>query len=79
MATVLRLTLVMRSMMGMRMISPGPLALITRPKRKITPRSYSLSTLSDTARNRMNKITTGSRPPSRENMPDMMPITLASF
>ena len=41
-ATRRRVTLTILSMIGMRIIKPGPLVLITRPRRKITPRSYSL-------------------------------------
>src|SRR5918999_5130562 len=40
---VWRLTFTIRSMIGMMKNRPGPLAPITRPSRKITPRSYSLT------------------------------------
>src|SRR5918997_6826103 len=46
MVTVLRSTLTILSMEGRRMKSPGPLGPpLTRPSLKITPRSYSLTTL----------------------------------
>ena len=43
--TVWRFTFTIRSMIGMMKNRPGPLAAITRPSRKITPRSYSLTIL----------------------------------
>src|SRR5215204_5715081 len=46
MVTVLRSILIILSTIGRRMKSPGPLGPPwTRPRRKITPRSYSLTTL----------------------------------
>src|SRR5215207_8783135 len=46
MVTVLRSILTILSTIGRRMKSPGPLGPPwTRPRRKITPRSYSLTTL----------------------------------
>src|SRR5215208_4663194 len=46
MVTVLRSILTILSISGRRMKSPGPLGPPwTRPRRKITPRSYSLTTL----------------------------------
>jgi len=42
--TVRRLTRTIRSIAGSRKISPGPRWLVTRPRRKTTPRSYSRST-----------------------------------
>ena len=41
MVTVRKSTLIILSMMGIKIINPGPLAAMTLPKRKITPRSYS--------------------------------------
>ena len=39
--TVRRSTLTIRSTIGIRKISPGPFWAMRRPRRKITPRSYS--------------------------------------
>ena len=44
------------------MMSPGPLAPITRPRRKTTARSYSLKTLRALIRKRITRITTGIKP-----------------
>jgi hypothetical protein len=52
MVTVRSDTFTIRSTMGMMKNRPGPLAPMTRPRRKITPRSYSLTirTLADNSR-----------------------------
>jgi hypothetical protein len=57
MVTRRRLTFTILSMMGMRMINPGPLVAITRPNLKITPRSYSLKILMAAARKKIIKTT----------------------
>jgi hypothetical protein len=47
--TVRRLTRTIRSIVGTSMIRPGPLVGISRPRRKTTPRSYSLNTRTEAA------------------------------
>src|SRR5204862_298026 len=48
--TVRRSTLTIRSITGTSRIRPGPFCAISRPRRKITPRSYSLRTRTDEPR-----------------------------
>jgi hypothetical protein len=45
-------------MIGIRRMRPGPFCAINRPRRKITPRSYSRRILIDEARMITAKITT---------------------
>ncbi len=45
MVTVRRLTLAMRSRIGSRIMRPGPRTPVQRPRKKITPLSYSWTTL----------------------------------
>ncbi len=53
-------TRVMRSNTGMRMIRPGPRIPVNLPRKKITPRSYSLTTRRDCATRTMaNRRTIG--------------------
>ena len=47
--TVRRSTLTIRSMSGISTISPGPFCAISRPSRKMTPRSYSRRILIEAA------------------------------
>ena len=54
--TVLRSTLTIRSMIGISRIRPGPFWAISRPNRKITPRSYSRRILIDEASTISTKI-----------------------
>jgi len=53
-----RLIFCILSIMGIRMIKPGPLLPIRRPNLKITPLSYSLSILMALAKNRMTSART---------------------
>ena len=48
-------TLTILSTMGIKMMRPGPFVAIILPKRNITPRSYSLSTLIAAAKNKTTK------------------------
>jgi len=57
MVCVRKLTLTMRSIMGIRKKIPGPRAPTNLPKRKTTPRSYSRSTLMELAIKNTNKTT----------------------
>src|SRR5512134_904038 len=52
-ATTRRSTRTILSMTGISRMSPGPLAPMTRPSRKITPRSYSFRILMALYRNRI--------------------------
>ncbi len=55
--TTRRSTFTMRSMMGMMKNNPGPRAPTRRPKRKITPRSYSWTILIAEPRSAIRKRT----------------------
>src|SRR5437667_10837794 len=53
MATVRSGILTILSTIGMRKMRPGPFIPMERPRRKITPRSYSRSTLMELVRRRI--------------------------
>src|SRR6185436_12533655 len=74
MVTVRSGTLTILSMIGMRKMRPGPLAPITRPRRKITPRSYSRSTLiADVRRRNPRKMSASTEYANIQRLPSLGP------